>query len=102
MTATNIDKTTAVAQDQEQGKGARESELKAAARKHGLTVKEVAALMGVNYGHLCAVANGHRPWTPMLRERVTAVLGEVPGQGTVYRRGGVVQGESTGAPRNAA
>ena len=31
----------------------------------------------------------------MLRERVMAVLGEEPGQGVVYRRGGVVQGEST-------
>ena len=97
MTATNIDKAAA----KEQGKGARESELRAAARRHGLTVKEVAALMGVNYGHLCAVANGHRPWTPMLRERVTAVLGEVPGQGTVYRRGGLVQGESTGIREQA-
>ena len=31
----------------------------------------------------------------MLRERATAVLGEVPGQGVVYRQGGLVQGEST-------
>ena len=98
MKATNIDQTRA----QEQGKGKPESELRAAARRQGLTVKEVAALMGVNYGHLCAVANGHRPWTPMLREKVTAVLGEVPGQGTVYRRGGlVVQGESTGIREQA-
>ena len=82
-------------------KGKPESEFRAAARKHGLTVKEVAALMGVNYGHLCSVANGHRPWTPMLREKVTAVLGEVPGQGTVYRRGGLVQGESTGIREQA-
>ena len=57
--------------------------------------------MGVNYAHLCAVANGHRPWTPMLRERAMAVLGEVPGQGTVYRRGGLVQGESTGIREQA-
>ena len=99
MTATNIDQATA--QEQEQGKGKPESELRAAARKHGLTVKEVAALMGVNYGHLCAVANGHRPWTPMLREKVSAVLGEVPGQGVVYRRGGLVQGESTGIREQA-
>ena len=51
--------------------------------------------MGVNYGHLCSVANGHRPWTPMMTERVRAVLGEVPGQGTVYRQGGAVTGESS-------
>ena len=31
----------------------------------------------------------------MLRERALAVLGEVPGQGIVYRQGGLVQGEST-------
>ena len=105
MTATNIDQTTASNIDQtraqEQGQGKPESELKAAARRHGLTVKEVAALMGVNYAHLCAVANGHRPWTPMLREKVTAILGEVPGQGTVYRQGGLVQGESTGIREQA-
>ena len=31
----------------------------------------------------------------MLRERVAAVLGEVPGQGVVYRQGGLVKGESS-------
>ena len=51
--------------------------------------------MGVNYGYLSSVANGRRPWTPLLRERATAVLGEVPGQGVVYWQGGLVQGEST-------
>ena len=51
--------------------------------------------MGVSYGYLSSVASGRRPWTPMLRERATAVLGEVPGQGIVYRQGGLVQGEST-------
>ena len=51
--------------------------------------------MGVSYGYLSSVASGRRPWTPMLRERATAVLGEVPGQGVVYRQGGLVQGEST-------
>ena len=30
-----------------------------------------------------------------MREKVAAVLGEVPGQGTVYRQGGVVTGESS-------
>ena len=30
-----------------------------------------------------------------MREKAAAVLGEVPGQGTVYRQGGVVTGESS-------
>ena len=51
--------------------------------------------LGVNYGYLSSVASGRRPWTPLLRERATAVLGEVPGQGIVYRQGGLVEGEST-------
>ena len=42
-----------------------------------------------------AFANGGTPWTPKMREKVAAVLGEVPGQGTVYRQGGVVTGESS-------
>ena len=73
----------------------RESELRAAARRRGLTMKELAALMGVSEGYLSQVANGHRPWTPKMREKVVAALGEVPGQGTVYRQGGVVTGESS-------
>ena len=75
--------------------GKPESELRAAARRHGLTLKELADRMGVNYGYLSSVASGRRPWSPMLRERAMAVLGEVPGQGVVYRQGGLVQGEST-------
>ena len=89
------------AADKGQGRGKAESELRAAARRRGLTLKEVAALMGVNYSHLCAVANGRRPWSPMLRERAMAVLGDVPGQGVVYRRSGPVQGESTGIREQA-
>ena len=76
-------------------RGKPESELRAAARRKGLTLKELAALMGVNYSHLCSVANGRRPRTPDLREKVMSVLGEVPGQGIVYRQGGIVNGEST-------
>ena len=79
----------------ESGKGKPESELRAAARRHGLTMKELAHLMGVNAGYLSDVANGRRPWTPMMRERVMAVLGEVPGQGIVYRQGGSITGESS-------
>ena len=81
--------------EQGQTKGKPESELRAAARRHGFTLKELADRMGVNYGYLSSVASGRRPWSPMLRERVMAVLGEVPGQGIVYRLGGLVQGEST-------
>ena len=72
-----------------------ESELRAAARRRGLTMKELAALMGVSAGYLSQFANGGRPWTPKMRQKVAAVLGEVPGQGTVYRQGGVVTGESS-------
>ena len=109
---TNIDKTKIIShpttgfgfdggdntvQGTEQGrtKGKPESEVRAAARRRGLTLKELAARMGVNYGYLSSVASGRRPWSTMLRERVMAVLGEVPGQGIVYRQGGPVQGEST-------
>ena len=87
--------TQAGAAEQGQTKGKPESELRAAARRHGLNLKELADRMGVNYGYLSSVASGRRPWTPMLRERAMAVLGEVPGQGVVYRRGGLVEGEST-------
>ena len=72
-----------------------ESSLRAAARRHGLNLKELADRMGVNYGYLSSVASGRRPWTPLLRERALAVLGEVPGPGIVYRQGGLVEGEST-------
>ena len=72
-----------------------ESELRAAARRRRLTMKELAAMMGVSAGYLSQIANGGRPWTLKMREKVAAVLGEVPGQGTVYRQGGVVTGESS-------
>ena len=72
-----------------------ESELRAAARRRGVTMKELAALMGVSAGYLSQFANGGKPWTPKMRQKVMAVLGEVPGQGTVYRQGGVVNGESS-------
>ena len=81
MTTTSIDRT--------------ESELRAAARRRGLTMKELAAKMGVSASYLSQIANGRRPWTPKMREKVAAVLGEIPGQGIVYRQGGVVTGESS-------
>ena len=72
----------------------KESELRAAARRRGITMKELAALMGVSAGYLSQIATGKRQWTPGMRDKVMAVLGEVPGQGTVYRRSEVVTGES--------
>ncbi len=100
---TNSLKDTKVqAENKGENRGKSESELQAAARRHGLTVKELAARMGVNYSHLCAVANGRRPWTPVLREKVEAVLGEVPGQGTVYRQGGAVHGGESSYVRERA
>ena len=72
-----------------------ETELRAAARRRGLTMKELADKMGVSAGYLSQIANGGRPWTPKMREKAAAVLGEVPGQGIVYRQGGVVTGESS-------
>ena len=81
--------------EQMPSKGKAESELRAAARRKGLTLKQLADKMGVSYGYLSQVSSGSRPWTPMLRERAKAVLGEVPGQGVVYHQGGIIQGEST-------
>ena len=72
-----------------------ETELRAAARRRGLTMKELADKMGVSAGYLSQIANGRRPWTPKMREKAAAVLGEVPGQGIVCRQGGVVTGESS-------
>ena len=74
--------------------GKTESELRAAARRRGLTLKELAGRMGVSYNYLSQVSSGRRPWTDSLRERATAVLGEVPGQGMVYLQGGVISGGS--------
>ena len=73
----------------------KETELRAAARRRGLTMQELAARMGVSAGYLSQIATGRRPWTPKMREKAAAVLGEVPGQGIVYRQGGVVTGESS-------
>ncbi len=87
--------STNTLQAQAENKGKPESELRAAARRKGLNLKQLAELMGVSYNYLSQVSSGSRPWSPMLRERAMAVLGEVPGQGIVYRQGGLVQGEST-------
>ena len=86
----------------EQGRGKPESELRAAARRKGITLKELADLMGVSYNYLSQVSSGSRSWSPMLRERAQAVLGEVPGQGVVYRHGGVITGAGSTCIRERA
>ena len=73
----------------------RESELRAAARRHGLTLKQLAPMMGVSYGYLTQIATRRRPWSQAMREKAMAVLGEVPGQGVVYRQNCQVSGESS-------
>ena len=69
---------------------ARETELRAAARARGLTMRELAAKMGVSAGYLWVVATRRWPWTRRMRERAVSVLEEVPGQEVVYRQTGVV------------
>ena len=83
------------AEGHESSMGKPEPEPRAAARRHGLSMKELAAKLGITLGHLSALSTGRRPWSPGMREKVMAVLGEVPGQGVVYRQGGLVRGEST-------
>ena len=72
-----------------------ESELRASARRCGLTMKELAAKMGVSAGYLSELAAGRRRWTPKMRDKAVAVLGEAPGQGVVYRQRDRVSGESS-------
>ena len=77
------------------GNGKPESELRAAARRRGLTMGELATKMGVSTGYLSQIAKGVRPWTRAMREKAGAVLGEVPGQGVVQRQGEMVKGKSS-------
>ena len=87
--------TTTDAATPTERRGKPESELRAVARRKGLTMKELATLMGVSPGYLSMVATGKRPWSQAMREKTVAVLGEVPGQGMVYRQGGAVNSESS-------
>ena len=96
-TATTINPTTNTdtrTETPEERRGRPESERRAAARRKGLTVKALATLMGVSASHLSQVGTGKKPWTPSLREKAIAILGEVPGQGVVYRQNHVVHEES--------
>ena len=72
-----------------------ETELRAAARRCGLTMKELAAKIGVTPGYLSELASGRRRWTPKMRDKAVAVLGEAPRQGVVYRQRERVSGESS-------
>ena len=83
-------------------RGKAESELRAAARRKDLTLKQLAELMGVSYGYVSQVSSGSRPWSPMMRERAMEILGEVPGQGVVYRQGGAIQGGESSYVRERA
>ena len=58
-----------------------ETELRAVARRRGLTMQELAAKMGVSVGYLSGIASGRNPWTPRTQEKAAAVLGEVPRTG---------------------
>ena len=45
--------------------------------------------------YLSGLSTGRNPWTPKMRDKAAAVLGDVPGQGTVRRPDGVVTGGSS-------
>ena len=77
------------------GGAGRETALRAAARRSGLTMKELAAKVGVTPNHLSQIASGGKRWTAATREKAEAVLGEVPAQGFVERRRNVVEGGSS-------
>ncbi len=73
----------------------RETALRAAARRRGLTMRELAVMIGVTPNHLSQIAVGGKRWTAATREKAEAVLGEVPAQGFVERREKVVEGGSS-------
>ncbi len=104
MATTTIDRHVTASETQEarrepsggrSGRGKAETDLRAAARRKGLTMKELAVKMGVSTGYLSQIASGGKPWTLAMREKAEAILGEVPGQGVVHRQGEVVNGGSS-------
>ena len=58
-------------------------------------MRELAAELGVTPGYLSMLGSGQRNWTTSMREKATAVLGEAPGEGVVYRQREVIAGESS-------
>ena len=79
-----------------------ESHLSLAARRRGLSIKQLADLMGVGSYHLSQVAKGHKRLTNNMRDKIIAVLGECPTQGIVHRQTGVVQTGKTTYVRERA
>ena len=64
MTATSIERTTTqqtTASSSNKGQGKPESELRAAARRHGLTMQEVAYRMGISSRYLSMLSTGNVP-----------------------------------------
>ena len=75
MSATNIEQTkTQKTTVSRTGQGKPESELRAAARRHGLTMRELAELMGISYRYLSMLSTGKMPWSQAMREKEMAVL----------------------------
>ncbi len=99
MTTISIEQTVCASDADEapsnRGGAGRETALRAAARRNGLTVKELAVLIGVTPNHMSQIATGGKRWTSATREKAEAVLGEVPAQGFVERPEKVVVGESS-------
>ena len=87
--------TTTTKSNGTRNKTGAETELRAAARRCGLTMRELAAELGITPGYLSMLGSGQRRWTAELRMKTTAVLGETPGERVVYRQREVVAGESS-------
>ena len=60
------------------GRGKAETEIRAAARRKGLTMKELADRMAVSIGYLSQIATGKRPWTTAMRRRRRPSWGRYP------------------------
>ena len=58
-------------------------------------MQELADRMGISHRYLSMLSTRKVSWSAAMKQKVMAVLGEVPGQGVVYRQGGYVSGEST-------
>ena len=87
--------TTASRNNGTRGRTGVETELRAAARRCGLTMRELAAELGVTPGYLSMLGSGQRKWTAGMRDKAAAVLGEAPGEGVVYRQREIIAGESS-------
>ena len=104
MATTTIDRHVTPSETQEaragtgpvvSSRGRTETKLRAAARRRGLTMQELATKMGVGSGYISQIATGCRPWSQAMREKAEALLGEVPGQGVVHTEREVVKGTSS-------